>query len=206
MKSTLLAKKNEDLTFIILILIVLFAGIAAQAQKPRFGIKIGTSISNLTIKSAEPEIETTTKAGISGGLFVHFRLCKRLAIRPGVEFINKGAQLNKTYNSNYTYSIRQNIRLSYLDLPVNLLYDIPFGQNKLFIGGGPVASFLLNRKYSQGVSANDLGINVLTGFEWPFGAAFMINYTHGLKNVSTSANKETAIKNYYLGITLGYWF
>ena len=205
MEPTLLTQKNTA-ACACLLFVILLAALPVQAQKARFGIKLGTAISNCAIKSAEPKIETTTKAGISAGLFVHLQIKKRLAIRPGVEFINKGALLNKIYNSTYTYSMRETIRLSYLDFPVNLLYDIPFGQYKVFIGAGPVASFLLNRKMNQSVSANDLGGNILAGFEWPIGAAFMINYTRGFRNVSTSANKATAIRNYYLGITLGYWF
>jgi len=204
MGPTLPIQKNA-LACACLLLMVLFATLPAQAQKIRVGIKLGTAISNCTIKSVEPVIETTTKGGISGGLFAHIPLKKRLAIRPGVEFINKGAQIKKTYNGYYSYSINENIRLSYLDVPVNLLYDMPFRTFKLFIGGGPVASFLLNKKNNKDISANDLGTNVLVGFEWPVGAALMINYTHGFKNVSTSANKDNSIKNYYLGITLGYW-
>jgi len=189
-----------------LLLIVLFSVLSAKAQKPRIGIKAGTAISNCTIKSTEPVIATTTKASVTAGLFVHIRLRRRFSVRSGVEYVSKGALISTTYNDYYSYTVRGNLRFNYLDLPVNFLYDIPLGQNKLFTGGGPVISFLLNKNANPGVAGNDVGANILAGFEWPIGAAFIINYTHGFKNVSGNRYNETTIRNHYLGITLSYWF
>jgi hypothetical protein len=185
-----------------LLLPALLSILHAQAQKPRFGIKAGTAISNCRIKSADPTAETSKKLSVTGGLFVHIPLNKKFSLRPGIEFVGKGALTTDRYNS---YSYTRHLRLSYLDFPVNLLYEIPVRSNKLLFGGGPVLSFLLNKEWNQGIANSDFGVNLLAGYEWPIGASLFVNYTHGLKNVSahTSANKIT---NYYFGITLAYWF
>jgi len=189
-----------------LLLIVFFSVPQAKSQKLRVGIKAGTAISNCTIKSTEPVITTTSKASVTVGLFAHIRLRRRFSVRTGVEYVSKGALVDKTYTEYYSYTVRGSFRFNYLDLPVNFLYDIPLGPNKLFAGGGPVMSFLLNKNANPGVAGNDVGANILAGFEWPIGAAFIINYTHGFKNISGNRYNETAIRNHYFGITLAYWF
>jgi hypothetical protein len=203
MKPTQLLSVRKNATAYACLFFVLFAVLPAKAQRPRIGIKLGTAVTNCTIESTEPAIETSVKPSVTAGIFLHVPLKRRFSIRPSVEFVFKGAIINKKYNS-YT-SMREYIRFSYLDIPVNFLYDLPLGPNKFFVGGGPVISFLLNKNANPGAAGNDLGANVLAGFEWPIGAAFMVNYTHGFKNVSAGRYNET-IKNYYIGITLGYWF
>jgi hypothetical protein len=204
--SKLLSVPKNAAAFTSLFLIILFSVLHAKAQRPGVGIKLGTAISNCTIKSTDPVIETSVKASVTAGLFVHYAVTKRFSIRPGVDYVTKGALINKSYNNYYSYSVRENIRFSYLDIPVNFLYNITLGQNKLFAGAGPVMSFLLNKSVNRNVAGNDLGANIMLGFEWPLGAAFIINYTKGLKNVSGGHYNETTLKNYYLGITLAYWF
>lgn len=207
MKSRLLLPllKSRSLK-ICLLLHALLSVLHAQAQKPRFGIKAGTAISNCRIKSTDPGTETSKKLSVSGGLFVHIPIGKKFSLRPGVEFVGKGALITDSYTSSYnSYSFTRQLKLSYLDVPINLLYEIPARSNKLLVGCGPVLSFLLNAGTNPGIYKNDIGANMLIGYEWPIGTSFFLNYTHGFKNINayTGGNK---IKNHYLGITLAYWF
>ena len=179
----------------------------AQAQKPRFGVKAGITIANCRIKSADPGTGTSKRISVIGGVFVHIPINKKFSLRPGVEFVCKGSQIMGKYNDPYnSYSFTKELQLSYLDIPVNLLYEIPVRANKLFFGGGPVLSFLMNKIWNQGIANNDIGVNLLTGYEWPIGASVFINYTHGFKNISALYTNGNKVTNYYFGITVAYWF
>ena len=189
-----------------LLLPALLSILHAQAQKPRFGVKAGTAISNCRINSVDPHTGTSKRISITGGVFVHIPINKSFSLRPGIEFVSKGALTADRYYSYNFYAYASQLRLSYLDLPVNLLYEIPVRSNKLLLGGGPVLSFLLNKKWNQGIANNDIGFNLLAGYEWPIGASVFINYTQGFKNVDATHTKGNKVTNYYFGITFGYWF
>jgi hypothetical protein len=207
MKRTLLIQKNAP-AFACLLLIVLFPilQVHAQDRQPHFGIKAGSATSKCSVKSTYPVISTNSKNSATIGLFVHFPLTKRLSIRPGIDYVTRGAIINKTYYEYISWTMVEGIRFADLDLPINLLYDIPIGPYKIFAGGGPTISYMLNQYNNKGVPHTDIGANIMAGFEWPSGVEFMINYTHGLRNVSSGRWNETSLKNYYLGVTLGYWF
>jgi hypothetical protein len=176
----------------------------AQAQSPKFGVKAGMAISNCRIKSVNPTTETSNRLSVTGGVFVHIPIDKRFSLRPGIEVVSKGTnRYNSSFNS---YSFTNQLRLSYLDFPINLLYEIPVRTNKLLFGGGPVLSFLLNRELNDGIANSDFGVNLMAGYEWPIGASLCINYTHGLKNVNATQTKGNKVTNYYFGITVAYWF
>jgi hypothetical protein len=191
-----------------LLLPALLSILHAQAQKPRFGVKAGITIANCRIKSADPGTGTSKRISVIGGVFVHIPINKKFSLRPGVEFVCKGSLIKGRYTDPYnSYSFTRQFHLSYLDFPVNLLYEIPVRANKLFFGGGPVLSFLMNKELNQGIVNNDdFGVNLLAGYEWPIGASIFINYTHGFKNISAAHIFGNKITNYYFGITLGYWF
>jgi hypothetical protein len=205
MVRTLLIQKNA-LAHASLLLTVCFPVLHAQAQQPVVGIKAGTVVSNCTIKGTYPVIGTESKTSATVGLFVQFPLTKRLSIRPGIDYVTRGAIINRTYEEYYRYTMTEGFRYAGLDLPVNLLYNIPINVYKIFAGGGPVLSYMLNQQDNKGVATTDIGANIMGGFEWPSGVHFMINYTRGLKNLSAHKWNETSLKNYYVGITLGYWF
>lgn len=191
-----------------LLLPALLSILHAQAQKPRFGVKAGTVIANCRIKSADPGTETSKRLSVIGGVFVHIPINKKFSLRPGIEFVCKGSQITGRYSDSYnSYSFTRQLQLSYLDFPVNLLYETPVRTNKLFFGGGPVLSFLMNKEWNRDIANNgDIGANLLAGYEWPIGASVFINYTQGFKNINAIHTNGNKITNYYFGITLGYWF
>jgi hypothetical protein len=187
-----------------LLLAFLYLFIPAQAQKAHFGMKGGVVFSNISFKAAEPIAETDAKASGTFGVFVHIPVKGRFSLRPSVEYVSKGAFATEYF---LTYPNRRKIQLSYLDIPVNLLYGIPHKRNKLIAGGGPVVSFLLTTKFSErGYDNYDLGVNVLAGYELAMGASLCLNFTQGLKNVLANKTNGGNIKNYCYGLTIGYWF
>ena len=182
-----------------LLLAILYPFIPAQAQKAHFGLKAGIACSNFSFRAVDPIDHTTPKLGVMFGMFVHIPLKGRFSIRPSVEYVSKGG-----HSGVYFFD---NIQLSYLDIPINLLYEVPLKRNKLLAGGGPVVSFLLNpRLGGQGYERHDLGVNIMAGYEWAIGASLSLNYTQGLKNILINKTNGGNIQNHYFGFTIGYWF
>jgi hypothetical protein len=187
-----------------LLLAILFPFIPAQAQKVHFGLKAGAVFSNISFKAVEPIAETDKKASGTFGVFVHIPVKGRFSLRPSFEYVSKGAFATEYF---LTYPNRRKIQLSYVEIPVNLLYEFPLKRNKLIAGGGPVVSFLLSTKYSEhGYDSYDIGANILAGYEWAMGASFCLNFTQGLKNILANKTNGGNVKNYCYGFTIGYWF
>ena len=173
----------------------------AQAQKPSIGIKAGIVISNLSIRAIDPVEETNSKTSLMLGAFVHIHIKGRFSIRPGVEYVSKGA-----FADNYNiYSYDNKIQFGYLDFPINFLHEFRLTKNKWLAGGGPVIGFLLNKGINPGYATTDIGVNLMAAYEWAIGASIALNFTQGLKNIIDGYNGGN-VKNYLFGLTIGYRF
>lgn len=191
-----------------LLLAVLYSYIPVQAQKkrPHIGLKAGAAFSNLSFKAVDPVTNTDTKTSVTFGVFLHIPVEGRFSIRPSIEYVSKGTRSNEFSGYNNFYGWGRNIPLYYIDIPINLLYDFPLKKNKILIGAGPVLSFLLNKNQDAIYASNDIGVNIMTGYEWPIGASICLNYTQGLKNIAPNKSYGGNIQNHYFGLTIGYWF
>lgn len=189
------------------LLAVLYCYLPVQAQKKlHIGVKAGADFSNLSFKAIDPVTNTKTKTSMTFGIFLQIPLEKHFSIRPSLEYVSKGAYTSEVSVYSFIYSWREKIQLTYLDVPVNLLYDLPHKRNKVLVGGGPVISFLLDSYQEVRYAGNDIGVNIMTGYEWPIGASICLNYTQGLKNVAPNKSYGGKIQNHYFGLTIGYWF
>jgi len=192
----------------------LLAPLASSAQKVRLGVKAGVLFSNCmhAFTSTSPTAPFRTKAGFTGGLFLLVPAGKQFSFRPGLEFARKGFTIRHDYSTptnSRTYTEADHYGFTYLDLPLTILYALKTeGGEKLLLGGGPVISYYLNDHsyYSVALRKMDVGAHVMAGCEWPIGASINFHFTQGLSNVSADKATIRSLKNYYYGITLGYWF
>jgi len=204
------------------------------AQSVKFGVKAGLNESTADVG------ETTTKisnlSGLNAGAFAEFEFGK-ISLQPGLYFTQKG------YNSktsiivpypqgptNGSFNATGRIRLNYLQLPVNVLYNITVKPGKIFLGGGPYYGYALsgNNKGTvttvtpdgtfnnsqnaniafggeSGESRSDFGLNAVAGFKFKNGLLFSVNYEYGLTNVYKSQYSPTD-KNRVLSLSAGYQF
>jgi Outer membrane protein beta-barrel domain len=174
-------------------------------DKIRFGIKAGVAIANLKI-DYDPAVtagDPKFKGGALAGIFLQTPIGKTASFQPELLVIGKGMKEN---SQNYSYRTD----LTYLELPLNLLYKRPSAKGSFFIGGGPAPSFYIGENvfYSgyQGFKKFDVGINILTGYELPIGFSINLHYTHGLLNISQDRTSTPVIKNRCAGLSVGYTF
>lgn len=155
-------------------------------------------------------------------------------IQPGVSYIVKGANIkyDKEQTGSAIYSGVSQIKLQYIELPVNFIYKIPVGFGRVALGAGPYAAYSIRGDYELSVyngdktlqsntqqldfrrspnifSTNmelrrwDAGFNFTAGLELNSYLTFGVNYSLGLMDIDKGTDN---VKNRYLGVNLGILF
>jgi hypothetical protein len=193
---------------VLLALVVLATGVAANAQKVNFGVKGGYNLSmvSATGESADPR-STFHVGGIA-----NFSLNKTWSIQPQVLVSGKGANIAHEGHAD-------KFKFLSLDVPVNAIYSF---NNGLFVGAGPNFGFNLSGKFeadengqhieqdikfgsgADQINRFDFGVNALVGYKLKNKLFFSANYTAGLSNWSNQPS--TTWRNSVLGVSVGYFF
>jgi len=219
---------------ILSMLFVLALSAPVFAQSVKFGIKAGLNESTAELGQTSSKISNLS--GLNAGAFAEFEFGK-VSLQPGLNFTQKGFNSKTSIivpypqgPTNGSFNATGRIRLSYLQLPVNVLYNIAVNPGKIFLGGGPYYGYALsgNNKNNvtsvspdgtstssqnakivfggeSGESRSDFGLNALAGFKFKKGLLFSVNYEYGLTNVYKS-QPATTDKNRVLGLSVGYQF
>ena len=209
-----------------LVSIVSFLSIAAVAQDSRpygttFGITGGLNWNNINGKSVNgSELDNKLRTGFNAGINVEIPIGSSFYIQPGVEYRVKGAELNNS----------DKLTLSYIDVPVNLVYKPSFGPGKILLGFGPYVGVGLDgsvksngikrdvtftNTYSVSEAADiqfkrlDAGANFMAGYEFRNKISASIKAQLGLININPDTdipNDKTRYRNTGFGLSLGYRF
>lgn len=218
-----------------LILLAVFAvsAVSASAQMlPKIGLRAGVNIAKLRTAGENRSSSTENLTNFKVGGYVDFGLAGGLSFQPGIELSGKGGK-NSFANSGTSY--QETVNLLYVEIPINILYNIPVGIGKIYLGGGPYAAFGISGKYKQEGSVliggdgvanvntdrkvnfgtnngddyknTDFGLNFLGGLQFKGGLNLGVNYGLGLSDLAPN-NNDNNIKtnNRLVGITAGYFF
>lgn len=174
-------------------------------DKIKFGIKGGVAIANTKIEYNTTTMpgnnKPTSKLGALGGVFVRMALGNNACFQPELLMVGKGMKERNQY-----YSYRTD--LTYLELPLNILYKPSGSKGSFFIGGGPAPAFYIGENvfYSglQYFKKFDFGINILTGYELPIGFSINLHDTHELQNISMNKTEVPVTQNRCFGLRSGY--
>jgi hypothetical protein len=200
---------------------------SAQAQqnsttthRTSFGISGGINWNNINGKSASSDkLDNKMVTGFHAGMNVAIPIASDFYLQPGVEYRQKGAELN---NGN-------KLTLGYIDVPVNLMYKPMLGTGRLLLGFGPYAGFGIsgnvqsedgterkvnfNNTYSTSEAADlqfrklDAGANFMAGYEFRNKLSFALETQLGLMNINPDlgiSTEKTSYKNTGFGLSLGY--
>lgn len=89
------------------------------------------------------------RSGFAGGLFVNVALVKFFTIQPELLFRQRGGT-----NNNETFNINQNLKLTYMDVPVLFKLRIPVAKTFYpHIYAGPQFSYNLSGEYEVGAGS-----------------------------------------------------
>lgn len=206
-----------------LIFTLLAAGItlAASAQsKTTFGVKGGVNFAKV-YATADNSSETARSGGMTSfhvGIFADAPLGEGFSIQPGLFYSGKGFSSNDGVNTG-------KVKFSYIQIPVNVIYNVPLNSGKFFFGAGPYAAYGISGKVQDQVSGrtvsvdvkfgNDLdsdfkrmdyGITGLVGFQFTNRLLLSANYDLGLSKIMPGDNLGYSLKNQVAGLSLGFTF
>jgi hypothetical protein len=213
---------NKKLHLITLATTLSALSIKAQ-DKVTIGARAGINFQNITGKDgAGNELDNKIKVGTNIGLTADIPIAEDIYVQTGLLFSTKGAK-DKTYR-------KVNIRLSYLEIPISLLFKPELANGKLLLGAGPYIGIAVGGSYTDAnghkekykfagkVSASeantqryirrmDLGFNFLAGYELSNKFSFQLNAQLGVANLRTKVegySDKTKYKNTGFGISVGY--
>jgi hypothetical protein len=208
--------------------------VSAQSSGMQFGIIGGVNFQNLNGKDfSGDKLENDMIVGFHAGVNVLIPIAPEFYFQPGLLFSTKGAT-----NENVVLgtTITTTTNLSYIELPINLVYRGELGNGFVLVGFGPYVGYGIGGKVSvEGGSvtlendvefksvvetddelltpyfkAFDAGANVFAGYEMAGGLFMQLNAQLGLLNINPEDKRitddESSVKNTGFGLSLGYRF
>ena len=203
-----------------------------HAGKTSMGLRGGINFQNINGKNDNGDkLKNDILTGFNIGLNAEIPVGIDFYFQPGLLYTIKGAKgtdviLGQTFNSK--------IKISYLELPLNLLYKPMLGKGHLLLGFGPYVAFGISGKttYEGGGTSQsadikfknkvmatdpdnayylkplDAGANMLVGYEFGSKVSFQLNTQLGLTKINPVyegvSNDRTSAKNTGFGFSLGY--
>jgi hypothetical protein len=220
------------LRHIYIVAILVLSASLAMAQgtekgSTSFGIIGGVNFQNFNGKdNSGAKLEKDLIVGYHIGANVQIPIAPGFYFQPGLLFTTKGA---KDTNGGQTSTYH----LSYIELPLNLLYKALLGKGFIMLGIGPYVGYAIsgNTKLEGGSEAAieftntieagdpyttayfkalDAGGNILAGYEMAGGVFLQLNAQLGLLEINPEdlrlSNDESIIKNTGFGLSIGYRF
>lgn len=208
--------------------------LTANAQSTTtFGIRGGMSMQNINGKDMNDDaLEMKFVPRFNVGVVVDFNVAPDFYFEPGLMYATKGG---KSEDSFLGMDMTAEYNLSYIEMPLNLLYKPMLGNGYFLLGFGPYIAYGIggNAEFSiDGISTDetieftdeyssinpygnsfkriDYGGNLFFGYEMANGITFQANCQLGLAKINadntTYPDNKTAFRNTGFGITLGYNF
>jgi hypothetical protein len=220
----------------LLILILLFPQTFAQKRRKadtggvHIGILGGCSLQTFIGKDYWGEkLDNKFTPGFHGGGNVILHIGPDLYLQPGLLFTVKGAKQNII-----TDNITKTVSLSYLEVPLNVLFRPQLGAGHMLLGLGPYAAYGLsgNERTKTGpviieltvkyladaadepttyiyYRGPDAGANIFVGYEFYNQIFCQFNAQMGLIKINSDyglPNDNTSKKNLGFGLSAGYRF
>ena len=221
-------------TKLLLIVSILFLSVtfatAQDTQKASFGILGGVNFQNLNGKDFNGDkLENTLTVGWHVGANIQIPIAPEFYFQPGLLFSTKGAKYSDDLSTTTT-------SLSYIEMPLNLVYKAMLGKGYILVGLGPYVGYAIMGKVkteNDGTSektdiefqnvveisdpltvpyykALDVGGNILFGYELAAGIFVQLNAQLGLIKINPEyevlTDDKSSIKNTGFGFSLGYRF
>ena len=216
-------------------IILMLSASMAMAQgtadaKTSFGILGGVNFQNLTGTDAGGDKLTNDMVlGYHAGVNIQIPIVPQFYFQPGLLFSTKGAK--NTYSS-----VTSTTKLSYIEMPLNLVYKGLLGNGFFMLGFGPYVGYGAGGKVTtEGgdvalktdvefknvvevgdpllvtyYKAFDIGGNIFAGYELSNGIFAQFNTQLGMVKINPEdkriTNDGSSVKNTGFGLSLGYRF
>jgi hypothetical protein len=183
--------------FFSVVLFVLAVVLSANAQ-PQVGIVGGLNIANADVDEADDDVDLNLDNRICFGIGGHadFNLTEKAVLRLEPMYLQKGAREEETIPG--FGNVEAEWRLTYLEVPAFLKFDIGSGPTKPYVLVGPTIGFLLSSKYEQ--SMGDVSVEIDTkdvtkSFDFGIGFGGGISFPVGNKTVFAEGRYVLGLMN-----------
>jgi hypothetical protein len=218
--------KSRLISVLVALMLTATFATAQETGKMSFGIIGGVNFQNLNGKDmAGDKLTNDMKIGYHIGANIRIPIAPEFYFQPGILFSTKGAKDNST-STTYTTN------LSYVEMPLNLVYKGLLGTGYIILGLGPYFGYGImgNVKSDDGTNdieftntveltdpltvpyykAFDAGGNLFFGYEMANGISAQMNVQLGMVKINPEykiiPDDKSSIKNTGFGISLGYRF
>ncbi|WP_407481491.1 porin family protein [Elizabethkingia meningoseptica] len=177
----------------------------AQTAGPRFGIKAGGNLSDLSNLDREK-----SKIGFYAGVFMNAPISSDFSIQPEVVYSQQGAKFK-----DFGTVTDQKTNLGYINVPVMVQYN---ATPEFYLEAGPEFGFLVdaqNKYKSGGVNFNNsstdpyntfnFGVGLGAGYRFTPNIGINARYTAGFTNTLKNNNGDS-VKNNNFQLGLAYTF
>jgi hypothetical protein len=216
------------------------SSLAAFAQLPAIGIKGGVNFSTMQASGTQANVVAGTNTIANSGMVTSFNFgvfvdvkLGHFSLQPAVNFTGKGGTFNGftgTLPNGSVSQVSTKYNLYYVQVPVNIVYYIPFVVGEFYIGAGPfVGMGVYGRKNLSAdnnnngthtaisssdkitfgdngdIRSDEYGAGAIAGIKLKGGLLFNLNYDMGLSNVAPNQAGNT-FKNHVFGASVGFVF
>jgi len=210
--------KTRLISFVLILILSVPLAIAQNTgnSKMSFAVLGGVSFQNLNGKDFNGDkLENDMTLGYHAGVNVQIPLVPMFYFQPGLLFSTKGA--------NYTNS---SIKLSYVELPLNLVYKGSLGNGYVMIGFGPYVGYAIGGKSTindENITIDkdivfkneveegdeyltayfkrfDAGGNIFAGYEMASGIFIQLNAQFGMLKINPEDNRTLTVYSDQLSV------
>ncbi len=174
----------------LLITAIFFLTVSPAFALVRVGLEGGLSIANATL---DPAVTTTARSGLAAGAMVELGVSEDFYLVVEALYVQRGYKESAS-------GVETIYKQDYIDIPVQLKYDINLVLVKPFFTFGPYLGFLskagsetagTSLTYTTGYKTTEFGLSLGVGAELPFSPVTSLfvsgRYNMGLTNVLDSS-------------------
>jgi hypothetical protein len=190
--------KTRLISLVMILLLSAPLAIAQSTDKAKisFAILGGINFQNLNGKASNGDkLSNDMIFGFHAGVNVQMPIAPQFYFQPGLLFTTKGAK----------YTNGTSTKLSYIELPLNVVYKALLGNGKFMLGFGPYVGYAIMTKGGD-YKAFDAGGNIFAGYELAGGIFFQLNTEIGMLDINDGNPLYKSVKNTGFGLSLGYRF
>jgi len=212
-------QKNMKNRFVLLLLLAFSTSLAIAQERSNvsFGILGGVNFQNLNGElPTGDKLENDMLLGYHAGVNVQIPIASQFYLQPGLMYSIKGAKATYTALGN---KFTDEIKINYVEMPLNLVYKAALGRGFFMLGFGPYVAYAISGKqvvegndvtFERGVNYKefDAGANIFAGFEMGSGLFLQLDTQFGMLNIipDGSSDDQATAKNTGFGLSLGYRF
>ncbi len=226
--------KTRIFSFLMMLVLTGSIAMAQSTNRTSFAVLGGVNLQNLTgTYSNGDKLNNDMILGYHAGVNIQIPFALGFYFQPGLMYSTKGAKKTYTILGN---EITRTTNLTYIELPLNLVYKGQLGNGFVMLGFGPYVGYAIGGKYiTEGGSVTvenkivfkgtieenddenhatfktmDVGGNIFAGYETSSGLFLQLDTQLGMIKINPENTGNTAdktsVKNTGFGLSLGYRF